>query len=68
MKNAKTKFAVFTEALSPAENELLLQFFSEFDTHFLVSKKARKQFKNDFETAIMYRDKIKQLEEVYIKA
>ena len=53
MKNAKTKFAVFSEALSPAENELLLQFFSEFDTHFLVSKKTRKQFKNDFETAIM---------------
>ena len=53
MKNTKTKFAIFTEALSVAENELLEQFFSEFDTHFLVSKKARKQFKSDFEAAIM---------------
>ena len=54
MKNTKTKFAIFTETLSDAENELLEQFFSEFDTHFLVSKKAKKQFKCDFEAAIMH--------------
>ena len=53
MKNTKTTFATFCETLSPEENELLLQFFSEFDTHFLVSKRNKKQFKTDFETAIM---------------
>lgn len=53
MKNIKTKFATFSETLSPLENELLEQFFSEFDAHFLVSKKNRKQFKTDFESAIM---------------
>ena len=49
MKNTKTTFATFCETLSPPENELLEQFFSEFDTHFLVSKSNRKQFKADFE-------------------
>ena len=53
MKNTKTKFATFAEVLSPEEVEQLEQFFSEFDTHFLVSKKNRKQFKADFEAAIM---------------
>lgn len=53
MKNTKTKFATFTEALSPEENELLQQFFSEFDTHFLVSKTNKKQFRADFESTIM---------------
>lgn len=53
MKNTKTTFATFCETLSPPENELLEQFFSEFDTHFLVSKSNRKQFKADFEAAIM---------------
>ena len=28
MKNTKTKFAIFTETLSDAENELLEQFFN----------------------------------------
>lgn len=49
----KTKFATFTEMLSPEENELLRQFFSEFDTHFLVSKNNKKQFRADFEATIM---------------
>ena len=53
MKNIKTKFATFCETLSPLENELLKQFFGEFDAHFLVSKKNRKQFKADYEAAIM---------------
>lgn len=53
MKNIKTKFATFSETLSPLENEMLHQFFSEFDAHFLVSKKNRKQFRTDFEAAIM---------------
>ena len=53
MKNIKTKFATFSETLSPLENEMLHQFFSEFDAHFLVSKKNRKQFRADFEAAIM---------------
>ena len=53
MKNTKTTFATFCETLSALENELLTQFFSEFDTHFLVSKSNRKQFKTDFEAAIM---------------
>jgi hypothetical protein len=53
MKNTKTKFATFTETLSNKENELLTQFFSEFDTHFLVSKKNKKQFRSDFDAAIM---------------
>ncbi len=53
MKNTKTTFATFCETLSTPENELLGQFFSEFDTHFLVSKSNRKQFKADFEAAIM---------------
>ncbi len=53
MKNTKTNFSTFCETLSAPENELLEQFFSEFDTHFLVSKSNRKQFKADFEAAIM---------------
>lgn len=53
MKITKSNFATFTETLSPQENELLVQFFSEFDTHFLVSKSNKKQFKADFEAAIM---------------
>ncbi len=53
MKNTKTNFTTFTETLSVSENELLQQFFSEFDTHFLVSKSNKKQFKADFEAAIM---------------
>ena len=53
MKITKSNFAAFAEALSPQENELLAQFFSEFDTHFLVSKSNKKQFKADFEAAIM---------------
>ena len=53
MKNTKTKFATFAETLSPSENQLLEQFFSEFDSHFLVSKKSKKQFKGDFEAVIM---------------
>ncbi len=52
MKNTKTKFATFTETLSPEEAELLGQFFAEFDTHFLVSKSNKKQFRSDFEAAI----------------
>lgn len=53
MKNTKTTFATFCETLSAPENELLTRFFSEFDTHFLVSKSNRRQFKADFEAAIM---------------
>ena len=53
MKNTKTKFATFAETLPLHENQLLEQFFSEFDSHFLVSKKSKKQFRGDFEAVIM---------------
>ena len=53
MKITKTKFAAFVETLPPADCEQIQQFFSEFDPHFLVSKSNKKQFKADFEAAIM---------------
>ncbi len=53
MKNTKTTFSTFVETLSDVENAQLQEFFSEFDTHFLLSKKGRKQFRADFEAAIM---------------
>ena len=53
MKNTKTTFSSFTETLTEAENAQLQEFFSEFDTHFLLSKNDRKQFRADFEAAIL---------------
>ena len=53
MKNTKTTFSSFTETLTEAENAQLQEFFAEFDTHFLLSKNDRKQFRADFEAAIL---------------
>lgn len=53
MKNIKTNFSSFCENLTETENAQLQEFFSEFDTHFLVSKSNRKLFRSDFEAAIM---------------
>ena len=53
MKNTKPTFSSFTETLTEAENAQLQEFFSEFDTHFLLSKNDRKQFRADFEAAIL---------------
>ena len=53
MKNTKPTFSSFTETLTEAENVQLQEFFSEFDTHFLLSKNDRKQFRADFEAAIL---------------
>jgi hypothetical protein len=53
MKIIKTTFSSFTETLTEAENALLREFFSEFDAHFLLSKNDRKQFRADFEAAIL---------------
>ena len=53
MKNTKPTFSSFTETLTEAENAQLQEFFSEFDTHFLLSKNNRKQFRADFEAAIL---------------
>ena len=53
MKNTKPTFSSFTETLTEAENAQLQEFFAEFDTHFLLSKNDRKQFRADFEAAIL---------------
>lgn len=53
MKIIKTTFSSFTETLTEAENALLREFFSEFDAHFLLSKNDRRQFRADFEAAIL---------------
>ncbi len=53
MKIIKTTFSSFTETLTEAENALLREFFSEFDAHFLLSKNNRRQFRADFEAAIL---------------
>ncbi len=53
MKIIKTTFSSFTETLTETENAQLREFFSEFDAHFLLSKNNKKQFRADFEAAIL---------------
>ena len=52
-KTIKSEFSVFLQGLSAEEQALIEAFFSEFDLHFLVSKRDKKQFRADFEAAIM---------------
>ena len=52
-KNVKTDFSLFLEGLFDGEREKIHSFFSEFDLNFLVSKKEKLKFRNDFESAIM---------------
>ena len=52
-KTIKSEFSVFVQGLTDAEQKLIKHFFAEFDLHFLISKKDKKQFRADFEAAIM---------------
>ena len=52
-KTTKSEFSVFVQGLTDAEQKLIKHFFAEFDLHFLISKKDKKQFRTDFEAAIM---------------
>ena len=53
MKNVKVGFYSFVKTLSNSDRELIYKFFTEFDLHFLMSKKEKKKFRTDFELAII---------------
>ena len=53
-KTTKSEFSVFVQGIPEAEQNLIKHFFAEFDLHFLTSKKDKKQFRADFEAAIMH--------------
>lgn len=54
MKILKTEFMAFLESLNEREQQLIRDFFSDFDLNFSISSREKKIFKDDFENSIMY--------------
>ncbi len=52
MDAVKIGFSEFFDTLSDGEREKINNFFSEFDLNFVISKRERRKFKDDFEAAI----------------
>lgn len=53
-KTIKSEFSVFLQGLTEDERIRVDSFFAEFDLHFWVSKKDKRQFRSDFEAAIIF--------------